>query len=86
MPHWLASVQQALFSSGSLSELSRTRELKMKRAAATVKLDTARNGLHIDEVGLQIAPAPGRPTVPRAELWAVMLAARAAPPASTVAK
>ncbi len=54
-------------------------------AVATVQVDTANEGLCITDVGLQIAPAPGRATVPRAELWAAILAVRGAPPGSTVA-
>ena len=48
-------------------------------ALATVKLREDGETLTVEDVGLMIAAVPGRPTVPRAELWAAVLSAQAAP-------
>ena len=53
-------------------------------AVATVRVRTAENRVCVDEVGIVAAPAPGRATVPRAELWAAIMAAREAPHGSAV--
>ncbi len=48
-------------------------------AVATLKVRVEQNEVCVADVGVLIATAPGRPTVPRAELWAAILAAREAP-------
>lgn len=53
-------------------------------AAATLRLQVTDDQVHITDVGLVVAPAPGNPTVPRAELWAAVLSARAAPHGSSI--
>ena len=48
-------------------------------AVATVGVrSTGATAVAVEDVGLQISRTPGRPAVPRAELWAAILAARAA--------
>ncbi len=54
-------------------------------AAVTLRVHTVRGEIYVENVGLLIAPVPGKPTVPRAELWAAILAARSAPQGGSVA-
>ena len=53
-------------------------------AVATVELRTVGPDIVVSNVGILVAQAPGRPTVPRAELWAAILAARTQPPGGTL--
>ena len=53
-------------------------------AAATLDVRTVTGKVEITNVGVTIAPTPGRPTVPRAELWAAILATRTLPQGSSI--
>ena len=50
----------------------------MGSAVATLSLSNSPDKLTVRDVGISISAVPGRQTVPRAELWAAIMAAHAA--------
>ena len=48
-------------------------------AVATLSVRRSHQRESVEGIGLLVAPSPGKPTVPRAELWAAIMAARATP-------
>ena len=50
----------------------------MGAAVATIRLSNEPGGLKAHDVGISTSGTPGKQTVPRAELWAAIMAAQAA--------
>ncbi len=78
--HEIAARRAAMYTDGSGGPRWVPHSAKrVGSAAGTVQVSTERGQLRVSDVGILIAPAPGKPTVPRSEVWAAILAAQVAP-------
>ena len=61
-----------------------TRAGAVGSAVATLTVLESDSEMRVEDVGIKILTAPGRSTVPRAELWAAILPAKASPISDTI--